>query len=171
MWMGNRADSNGRLDESIFPMFNQQELHDYLSEGEVAYVRGKSQQASDYIRTHPADFLKLTLRRVFRFWSGTGNLDPTHVYETHALLTTVFGFAGLVLVYRRGMHAFAVLMALPLLLFPLPYYITHAEFRYRLNIDPILTILAAYAVTQLAAAWSRRRAAQRAAQRRVQPAA
>jgi len=55
------------------------------------------------------------------------------------------------------MRAFAVLMALPLLLFPLPYYITHAEFRYRLNIDPLLTILAAYAVTQLASAWSRRR--------------
>jgi hypothetical protein len=29
----------------------------------------------------------------------------------------------------------------------LPYYITHAEFRYRLVIDPLLTILAAYAVT------------------------
>jgi hypothetical protein len=50
-------------------------------------------------------------------------------------------------------------MALPLLLFPIPYYITHAEFRYRLNIDPILTILAAYAVTQLAAVWSRRKSA------------
>jgi hypothetical protein len=49
------------------------------------------------------------------------------------------------------MRAFAVLMALPLLLFPLPYYITHAEFRYRLNLDPLLTLLAAYAVTQLVA--------------------
>jgi hypothetical protein len=52
-------------------------------------------------------------------------------------------------------------MVLPLLLFPIPYYITHAEFRYRLNIDPVLTVLAAYAVTQLAAAWSRRSAAAR----------
>ena len=58
---------------------------------------------------------------------------------------------------------FAVLMALPLLLFPAPYYITHAEFRYRLNIDPLLTILAAYAVTRLAAAWSRRRSPHTAA--------
>jgi hypothetical protein len=48
------------------------------------------------------------------------------------------------------MRCIADLMALPLLLFPLPYYITHAEFRYRLNIDPLLTILAAYAVTQWA---------------------
>jgi hypothetical protein len=61
--------------------------------------------------------------------------------------------------YRRQMRWLAGLMVLPLLLFPVPYYITHAEFRYRLNIDALLTIPAAYAVTQLAAAWSRRCAA------------
>jgi hypothetical protein len=40
----------------------------------------------------------------------------------------------------------AVLFLLPLFLFPLPYYITHAEFRYRLVVDPLLTILAASAL-------------------------
>jgi hypothetical protein len=79
------------------------------------------------------------------------------IYELHALLTTILGFTGLVFLYRNRMRAFAVLMALPLLLFPLPYYITHAEFRYRLNIDPLLTLLAAYAVTQLATRWPRTR--------------
>ena len=38
-----------------------------------------------------------------------------------------------------------IVFILPLMVFPLPYYITHAEFRYRLVIDPLLTILAAYA--------------------------
>jgi hypothetical protein len=46
-------------------------------------------------------------------------------------------------------------MALPLLLFPVPYYVTHAEFRYRLNIDPLLTVVAAYAVTLLASRLNR----------------
>jgi hypothetical protein len=41
----------------------------------------------------------------------------------------------------------AVLFLLPLIVFPLPYYITHAEFRYRLVVDPLLTILAAYALS------------------------
>jgi len=41
------------------------------------------------------------------------------------------------------------LFLLPLLLFPLPYYITHAEFRYRLVVDPLLTVLAAYAVSSM----------------------
>ena len=48
---------------------------------------------------------------------------------------------------REGRLRLAVLFLLPLMVFPLPYYITHAEFRYRLVIDPLLTILAAYALT------------------------
>jgi hypothetical protein len=48
---------------------------------------------------------------------------------------------------RRNRLRVAALFLLPLLVFPLPYYITHAEFRYRLVVDPLLTILAAYALT------------------------
>jgi hypothetical protein len=159
LWMGNRPGANGRLDESLFPMFNKQELSSYLSQGEVAYTHGKSEQAWAYIRANPGVFLKLSTRRFYRFWTGTGNLESPPIYEIHALMTTIFGFAGLIVLYRRRMSAFATLMALPLILFPVPYYITHAEFRYRLNIDPVLTVLAAYAVTQLAATLSRQRAA------------
>ncbi len=151
LWMGNRPGATGFLDESLFPMYNRQELASYVAKGEVAYTNDKSAQAWRYIRAHPADFLDLTLRRCFRFWSGTGNVDSPRFDELHALLTSLLGFTGLVFLYRNRMSAFALLMALPLLLFPLPYYITHAEFRYRLNLDPLLTLLAAYAVTQLAA--------------------
>ena len=155
LWMGNRPGATGFLDQSIFPMDNKSELASYVAKGEVAYMRDKSSQAWDYIRAHPAIFIRLTLRRCFRFWAGTGSLDGPPIYEFHALLTTLLGFAGLVFLYRNRMRAFAVLLALPLLLFPLPYYITHAEFRYRINLDPLLTLLAAYAVTQLAARWPR----------------
>jgi hypothetical protein len=154
--MGNRPGATGFLDESIFPMYNKSEMASYIAMGEVAYTRDKTAQAWDYIRSHPAIFLRLTLRRCFRFWSGTGSAGAPLIYELHALLTTLLGFAGIAVLYRNRSRAFAVLMALPLLLFPLPYYITHAEFRYRLNIDPLLTLLAAYAVTQLAARWPRR---------------
>ncbi len=33
--------------------------------------------------------------------------------------------------------------------FRFPYYLTHAEFRYRLVIDPLMTMLAAYAVCEI----------------------
>jgi hypothetical protein len=36
-----------------------------------------------------------------------------------------------------------MLLLLPLLLFPLPYYITHPDFRFRLVLDPILIALTA----------------------------
>jgi hypothetical protein len=159
LYMGNRPGATGHLDESLSPILNKRELASYLSKGEVAYTNDQSKQALAYIRAQPAHFFNLSLRRAYRFWAGTGNADGSFIFELHALLTSVLGFFGLVLIYRKRTRWFAVIMALPLLLFPFPYYITHAEFRYRLNIDPLLTILAAYAVTQLAAAWSARRSA------------
>jgi len=159
MWMGNRPGTNGRLDESVFPMFNKQELSSYLAKGEVAYVRDKSMLAWTYVKSHPGIFVDLTARRFVRFWFGTGAERSSITYPLHAGFTTLFGLIGLVLIYRRGKRAVAVLLALPLILFPVPYYIAHAEFRYRLNIDPLLTVMAAYAVSQLAVAYSQRKSA------------
>jgi hypothetical protein len=156
LYMGNRPGATGHLDESLFPMFNKQELSSYISKGEVVYTHDLSEQAWGYIRARPGVFLDLSVRRAYRFWTGTGYVDGPRIYEVHALLTTAFGFAGIILMYRKRMRWPAILLALPLLLFPLPYYITHAEFRYRLNIDALLTIPAAYAVTQLVAAQQRR---------------
>jgi hypothetical protein len=162
LWMGNRPGATGFLDTALFPMFDKQELASYVAKGEVAYTHDKSQQAWEYIRARPDVFVDMTARRIFRFWTGTGGPGRSPIWAIHATLTTVLGLAGLVLIYRRRIRGIAVLMALPILLFPLPYYITHAEFRYRLNIDPLMTILAAYAITQLDAAMSRRAAANRA---------
>jgi Dolichyl-phosphate-mannose-protein mannosyltransferase len=159
LWMGNRPGATGFLDVNRFPMYDKQELASYVSKGEVAYTHDKSQQAWDYIRAHPGIFVDMTARRIFRFWTGTGGPVFSPIWAIHVTLTTVLGLAGLVLIYRRRGRGLAVLMAIPMLLFPLPYYITHAEFRYRLNIDPLMTILAAYAVAQLDAAMSRRAAA------------
>jgi hypothetical protein len=156
LWMGNRAGATGRLDQSIYPMLNQYELDLYKAQGEVAYVRAKSAAAWSYIGSHPAWFADMTARRVFRFWSGTGNIDGSPWYEAHALTTTLLGLLGLALLFRRD-RSLAVLFALPLLLFPLPYYITHAEFRYRLNLDPVLTMLAGYAVFRIVISISARR--------------
>jgi hypothetical protein len=155
LWMGNRPGATGFLDESLFPLYNKQELASYVAKGELAYTSGKSEEAKEYVLAHPGAFARMTLRRMARFWTGTGNLHGSAVYAAHAVLTSVLGFAGLALLYRQRRRGFATLMLLPLLVFPLPYYITHAEFRYRLNIDPLMSLLAAYMVTQLAG-WMKR---------------
>jgi hypothetical protein len=150
LWMGNRPGATGFLDESLFPMFNKLEFANYVAKGEVAYTQGKSEVAKEYIRENPGIFIRMSLRRMFRFWTGTGNSTGSTFYMIHSVLTSGLGIIGIVFLYRRGKRDFLALVALPLLLFPLPYYITHAEFRYRLVIDPIVTILAAFAVMQLA---------------------
>jgi hypothetical protein len=146
MWMGNRPQSTGYLDESLFPTFNPAELQDYVRLGEVAYVEKKSSEARHYISSHVIEFLSLSLRRMVRFWTGSGTLGGSPIFILHACITTFLGFIGIGLIARKQ-PAIACLCLLPLLLFPLPYYITHAEFRYRLIIDPLLTVFAAYAIS------------------------
>jgi 4-amino-4-deoxy-L-arabinose transferase-like glycosyltransferase len=147
LWVGNRAGATGFLDESQFPIFSKREYDNYVSKGEVGYMRDKSALAKAYIRTHPREFLRLSTVRFIRFWTGTGSKDGSVIFAIHAVLTTSLGLIGIWRLFRERRISLAVLFLLPLVFFPLPYYITHAEFRYRLVIDPLLTILAAYAVT------------------------
>jgi hypothetical protein len=147
LWMGNRAGATGYLDESLFPLFNRREYDQYVAQGEAAYMRDKSAQAKAYIRSHPAEFLRLSTLRFIRFWTGTGNSDGSVFFPLHAVLTTTLGMMGIWRLFQRHRASLAALFLLPLMLFPLPYYVTHAEFRYRLVVDPLLTILAGYATS------------------------
>ena len=143
LWMGNRVGATGFLDESLFPLFNRWEFDQYVAKGEVAYMRDKSGLARTYVRAHPVEFLRLSSIRVLRFWTGTGSKDGSVLFAVHALLTSCLGAMGMWRLWQRRRFGVAALFLLPLILFPLPYYITHAEFRYRLVVDPLLTILAA----------------------------
>jgi hypothetical protein len=146
LWMGNHAGATGFLDESLFPIFNRGEYSRYAALGEAAYMHRKSALAHEYIHAHPGEFLRLSGVRFVRYWAGTGNRNGSAVYALHALLTTLGAALGLGRLWQRRNLSLAFLFLCPLLLFPLPYYITHAEFRYRLVVDPLLTILAAHGV-------------------------
>ncbi len=147
LWVGNRAGATGYLDQSTFPIFNRAEYQQYVALGEVRYMRNKAEQAKAYIRAYPLVFLRMTTVRTIRFWMGTGSEGGSIFFAVHALLTTCLGLVGMVSLWRTRRYRLGLLFLLPLLLFPLPYYVTHAEFRYRLVIDPLLTILGAFAVT------------------------
>ena len=155
MWMGNRPGATGFLEENLFPSFNSRELDDYRQRGEVDYTQNKAELARRYIKDHPWTFARLTGVRIWRFWSGTGSKGGSPLFAVYAMTTTLFGFAGLALLARRRAYALLLIFGLPLLVFPIPYYITHAEFRYRLVIDPILTVLTGFPI----AAFRRRMAA------------
>lgn len=155
LWVGNRPGATGFLDESQFPIFNKREFDNYGSKGEVAYMQDKSWLAKNYIAGHPGEFLRLTSVRFIRFWGGAGSKDGSIIFTIHALLTTSLGLIGIWRLVKSHRASVALLFVMPLMLFPLPYYITHAEFRYRLVIDPLLTILAAFVVTDFVQDWHR----------------
>jgi hypothetical protein len=155
LWMGNREGATGFLDESVFPMFNRAELEDYMRRGEVGYSAHKSELAKKYISGHPREFVTLTGRRFFRFLSGTGTKNGSMMFALHASTTTIFGLTALGFLARRRRYEALALLLIPMLLFPFPYLITHAEFRYRLVIDPVLTIATSFLLAELWAAASR----------------
>ena len=145
VWQGNHTGASGMFDAKLEPLQNKQEYSDYVREGEVVYMRNKSTLAKAYVRAHPGDFLRLSATRVVRFWTGAGSELNAGVVELHAVLTSLLGLLGLAALCRQS-RTTALLFLLPLLVFPLPYYITHPDFRFRLLLDPLLTILSAYAV-------------------------
>ncbi len=145
LWVGNRSGADGFLDESAFPTFNTTELAFYRAQGEVQYDAAKTKLARAAIAARPKRFAELTAIRAWRFWSGTGSRGGSVFFAVHGLLTTLLGLSGVwMLLHKRRPEAayfFAVLA-----IFPLPYLVTHAEFRYRLVLDPVLCALGAVAL-------------------------
>lgn len=143
LWMGNRTGAQGYLDTSVFPAFNGAELSQYRALGEIRYMDRKQHMAVSAIQQQPLAFARLTLRRFVRFWCGSGTQNGSLFFVLHASYSTVLGLLGLFALRTSPYRRLAPLFCLPLVVFPLPYLITHAEFRYRLVLDPLLTVLLA----------------------------
>lgn len=143
LWMGNHPGATGFLDESLFPMYNGAELRDYRRRGERDYTGHKAAMARAYVCAHPGTSARLTMLRVVRFWMGAGNRTGSIFFLLHAGLTTLLGAGGLCILRRSRARQMVPWFIIPMLLFPLPYYASHAEFRYRLVLDPLMCVLAA----------------------------
>lgn len=142
LYMGNHAGGNGDFPQAMNPMMDENERRAFLREGEMNYMSEKGAIARNYIASHKSRFALLTLRRVGQFWAGAEDGEgPTTI---PLLVLSLGGFA---MLWRR--KELSVLYALPLILFPLPYYITHVSMRFQYPIDPMLAILGASALSAL----------------------
>lgn len=136
LWIGNHGGADGDSSQSMNPMLSVKERALFVRQGEVAYMNGKAALAKRYIEEHPGAFAALSLRRVLRFWSGSADV---HLPTTAFL--SVLAIVGLIAALRS--RKLTSDLAVPLLLFPLPYYLTHADVRFQAVIDPLLVVLAA----------------------------
>jgi hypothetical protein len=143
LWYGNHPGVEGPADQSLNPTRNSSELQAYLQMGDAAYGKSRQQMALGFIAQHPGQFLGLTWSRMLYFWMASEALGS----KWRAGIS-ILAFLGLLLMYRDHSSAIAP-FASALLLFPLPYYVTHAEAFYRHPIEPVVGLLAVYTCVTL----------------------
>lgn len=149
LWQGNHPGSDGETPAFNTPAVNAQERSLFVTEGELGYMQQKGATAKAWIETNPGEFAALTVRRFVRFWTGSSKSPAPMTIPLSAT-----ALVGLVLLWRS--RQLFILFALPLVIYPLPYYITHADVRYQFVVDPLLAILAGYACESFLAWCSRR---------------
>lgn len=158
VWVGNHGDASLRPGDKVHPSANASEEDKYNHLGEVIYIAGKRRDALAFIRGHPLWFVGMVVRRAQFTWTGFWSLpserrwdellDPERPFAPiHILFCTLLSalaFAGMFRSIREG-NRLMVPYAFTLLIYPLVYYTTNLEFRYRHPIEPELVILATYA--------------------------
>ena len=158
VYVGNNGDTAHSTLDALHPSISPKEEEQYNRLGELNYMAEKRRESIEFIRAHPGWFARVTLRRIVHTWTGFWSLpfngrfqeplDPEEPFDPAniALCSSVTALAivGLCLAFRQG-SASAWPYALALLGFPVVYYVTNTDLRYRHPIDPELIVLAAYA--------------------------
>jgi hypothetical protein len=136
----------------------------YRQLGELGYVDWCRREAVTFISDNPIAFLKLALRRVLIFWTGSENINWTGNLKAIGHWSglkriAMFGwgiaaFFGLAVGFRYPDH---ILLLLAMTVYPLPYYLTHSTDRYRMPLEPVLALLAAHGLVWIWHKWRRRR--------------
>jgi 4-amino-4-deoxy-L-arabinose transferase-like glycosyltransferase len=142
---GNAPGADGTWQARIHPSMNSRENAAYDLMGEVQYVQWKRMQVTRFIRENPAVFAKLCMRRFYLFWSGySAPAESLRWLRAAGWITfTALAFAGLWM--ARGTPGF-VPIAWLLVFYPAAYYVTFAFARYKHPIEPVMVVLAVYAV-------------------------
>jgi len=146
--LGNYPASFGRGWGGKHPSGNLKEYADYKQMGEVAYVQSKQKLGMQFVRESPGEFIALSAKRVIYFWDGSaiGYRVPLPWYwvpSSFAVISFLL-LPALLVAHRRKLPAWQMFFG-ALLLYPLPYYLTYSQVRYRHVLEPIILLLIAYA--------------------------
>jgi hypothetical protein len=150
VWVGNDGHTATWVDIMAHPSVSDKELAEFVRLGEIPYMQEKRRQALDFISQHPGQYVVMCLRRFAYMWTAFWNLDPNNlevefhnpanVYLTVSL--TVVMLIGLWQALRSAREKALPYLLLPVF-YPLVFYLTHPEIRYRHVIEPEMIILAA----------------------------
>ena len=151
-WLEAYAGNNGDTSESnsawAHPASNPVEMLKYQNKGEIAYMAEKRQLTINFVKNHPGFFVVATARRILRFWTGFWSFGAHYLkYEPFDLPNIPFclfllffmckGLSG----WWRKDRAGVLPYVLALIVFPIPYYLSHSSMDYRQPIEPLIILL------------------------------
>ncbi len=126
-------------------------MRQYTSMGELAYIEARKRQAVDYIKADYPRFAVLCLKRFIYFWAGPPRLSQiwwlAEVKNSLFLASSVLMFWGLGRALRQRKPGAWLLFWL-VLLYPAIYYVVYPSQRYRHPIEPEMTILGVFLLTE-----------------------
>lgn len=119
-----------------------QRFHDL---GELGYMEDRKKLAVAFLHQNPSEFLALTERRLLWFWDGTSVLYQANEWwqPWEVWWLSVASLLGLLFVLTRRPPGWVLYLG-AVLAYPVPYYITYANAKYRHAIEPELALLGAY---------------------------
>jgi 4-amino-4-deoxy-L-arabinose transferase-like glycosyltransferase len=142
-------------DSSEHPSGSEQANMQFEHLGEFNYMAAKRSEALGYMKAHPGQYAWRSLRHAIFFWTGFWSVNREYLRmepfdpENIVLATTLSTLAlvGLRRLFRTGRgEGGAALFVLVLLVYPIPYYLSHVDPGYRHPLDPLLVVLASSAV-------------------------
>jgi 4-amino-4-deoxy-L-arabinose transferase-like glycosyltransferase len=145
--MGNYHNSLGRGWGGTHPSGNAKEFYKYQQIGEIAYFRSRQEPAMEFVKEYPREFITLTAKRASYFWDGSamdyfGSIRWYWIPSSYVVLSFLL-LPALLVSHMRGLHGWSMFFGL-FLLYPLPYYLTFMEVRFRHPIEPLMVLLIAY---------------------------
>jgi len=154
VYVGNNGDSRLPCPDEVHPSNSARERQQWDALGELAYMDAKKVEAKAWLRDHPGEFVVLSARRALFVWTGFWSTTPYYLAAEpleflavgYFTAITVLAGVGFVRARRNGLGPMLWPMLWILLIFPAPYYVTHPSYDYRHAMDPILVVMATYAV-------------------------
>ena len=151
--IGNNGNSFHWRPREIGPWHNDQEWQDFKRLGEVAYMEREKKRGIDFIRTHPGWFAVMTVRRFVYIWTGYWSFDKAYLAEEPLDPPNILFCTALTVLMLMGLRRacredrwLAAMYGSVLFFFPFLYYFAHVEVYYRRQIDPLIVVLAVYAL-------------------------
>lgn len=158
LWLGNNPNATGLL-----YTYSGEPMQETLSASMLEYLGSLNEaeryavlqrEALKWIKSHPIQFMRLTLRRIYYFWvisptyliTKQNIIEPNYFYllrQVIQIVLLILASAGSILAYRQS-RLFFVISVWWLVAFTIPYAVSVAgNTRYRLPAEPILIILSA----------------------------